>query len=523
MNYKVLYRKYRPKNFDEVVGQDISINLLKDSILNDKISHAYIFSGPRGTGKTSTAKIFAKTINCLSQISGNPCCECENCLNFGQNSDIYEIDAASNNGVDQIREIIDNIKLSPINSKYKVYIIDEVHMLSTSAFNALLLTLEEPPSHAVFILATTNIENVPITVLSRCQRIDFHKIADKTIVDSIKKIAKLENISIDDDAINEIALYSEGGMRDALSILDQLSKMNKQITEQMVLDSIGLISNSFINDLFNAILDRNVDKIIELIDKMRNLSADFKNIIKKIVDFLKKQAIISIKENKRSQISYDKIKNLCFELSGLLYKTNVNIDPYSLLELTLLSYANTEQESLACERSGEKLEVTNKTPDKTTNDVKIPKNQIKVHVNTDKKVNIRINNCFVNANKNYLEKIKKAWPDFINSLSDKKVKGMLLDSEVVLASDTYLVLKLSINESVQIINDNLILIEDLFNSFNNCDYKIIACNNEKWIEETEKYRNNLKNNIKYKLQTEDETDRTTEFDDVFSSGKIEIK
>ena len=210
MNYKVLYRKYRPKTFDEIVGQNNIITLLKDSIINNKISHAYIFSGPRGTGKTSTAKIFAKAINCLNNTDGNPCLNCDICSNFNLNNDIYEIDAASNTGVDQIREIIDNVKLSPLTSKYKVYIIDEVHMLSTSAFNALLLSLEEPPSHVVFILATTNIEDVPITVLSRCQRLDFRKIANKDIHEQLKKVSKEEIKSLifkNEDAI--IKMYQK--------------------------------------------------------------------------------------------------------------------------------------------------------------------------------------------------------------------------------------------------------------------------------------------------------------------------
>ena len=258
MNYKVLYRKYRPKTFDEIVGQNNIINLLKDSIINNKISHAYIFSGPRGTGKTSTAKIFAKAINCLDNKNGNPCLNCEICSNFNLNNDIYEIDAASNTGVDQIREIIDNVKLSPITSKYKVYIIDEVHMLSTSAFNALLLTLEEPPSHVVFILATTNIEDVPITVLSRCQRLDFRKIANKDIHEQLKKVSNEENIDISDEAIEEITNYSDGGMRDALSILDQLSKLNKRVEYDDVISTLGTISN---NDIKTLIDDMNEARI----------------------------------------------------------------------------------------------------------------------------------------------------------------------------------------------------------------------------------------------------------------------
>ena len=196
MDYKVLYRKYRPKDFSNIIGQDYMVSILKNSINNHKISHAYIFSGPRGTGKTSTAKVFARAINCLNPTENGPCNECEVCTNI-ENTDIIEIDAASNNGVDEIRELINNIKLAPAYSKYKVYIIDEVHMLSASAFNALLLTLEEPPKNVVFILATTNIEAVPITILSRCQRFDFRKISKEAIVERLKVITGIEKIAID--------------------------------------------------------------------------------------------------------------------------------------------------------------------------------------------------------------------------------------------------------------------------------------------------------------------------------------
>ena len=234
MNYKVLYRKYRPNNFDNIVGQDYIITTLKNSIIHNNVSHAYIFSGPRGTGKTSTAKVFSKAINCLQKDNGSPCDNCEFCRSFQENPDIIEIDAASNNGVDEIRNLIDNIKLTPSNGKYKIYIIDEVHMLTTSAFNALLLTLEEPPSHAIFILATTNIENVPITILSRCQRFDFQKITVENIVNKLTEICHKENIDAEETALIEIASISEGGLRDALSILDQMSKNIQLITFDFV-------------------------------------------------------------------------------------------------------------------------------------------------------------------------------------------------------------------------------------------------------------------------------------------------
>ena len=338
MNYKVLYRKYRPNNFDELVGQETVKTLLKDSIINNKISHAYIFSGPRGTGKTSTAKIFAKAINCQNNINGNPCCCCGFCENFKNSSDIYEIDAASNTGVDQIREIIDNVKLTPINSKYKIYIIDEVHMLSTSAFNALLLTLEEPPSHVIFILATTNIEAVPITILSRCQRLDFKKIDDEDIFNQLKNISKKENIDIEDDAIKEIALYSEGGLRDALSILDQISKLNRHISYDDVLNNLGSISTDNIDKLINDINNNKVIEIINFIDKVQSLSIDYKTLIKKIINSIKQRALNIKINNTSDRLTYEDYKKLCFELSDTLYKTNVNVNLYSLLELILLDY-----------------------------------------------------------------------------------------------------------------------------------------------------------------------------------------
>ena len=267
MAYISLYRKYRPQTFADVVGQDIIIKILKNSIKNNKINHAYIFSGPRGTGKTSVAKIFAKAVNCLNK-SGDVCNECEVCnLNTDDIIDIVEIDAASNNGVDEIREIRNSIKLLPSLLKYKVYIVDEVHMLSPSAFNALLKTLEEPPSHAIFILATTEINKIPATVLSRCQKFDFKKIDNKLIVERLKYICECEKIKLDDDIIKFIAELSDGGLRDAINLLDQINSLNKKtITRTDVLNLIGSIDEGEVFELFNSVVSGNVSEVIEKVD-----------------------------------------------------------------------------------------------------------------------------------------------------------------------------------------------------------------------------------------------------------------
>ena len=242
--YQTLYRKYRPSNFNEVIGQDIIIKTIKNEIKNNKLSHAYIFSGPRGTGKTSTAKIIAKTINCENPIDLMPCNKCVNCtlINNKQSIDIIEIDAASNNGVDEIRELRNNVNLVPSSGKYKIYIIDEVHMLSIGAFNALLKTLEEPPSHVIFILATTEIHKIPNTILSRCQKFDFNKISVNKIKERLEYIIKEEKINIEEEAIIEIARLADGGMRDALSILDQvISYSDDKITVSSIHEINGTI------------------------------------------------------------------------------------------------------------------------------------------------------------------------------------------------------------------------------------------------------------------------------------------
>lgn len=299
MAYKALYRKYRPKNFEEVVGQDYIIKTLKHAIEENKIAHAYLFCGTRGTGKTSVAKIFAKSVNCLSDVK--PCNKCENCIQSdeGVNPDIIEMDAASNNGVDEIRDIIENLKYSPINSKYKVYIIDEVHMLSKGAFNALLKTLEEPPEYVIFILATTEPHKVLPTIISRCQRYDFLKVEKEFIIKRIEIIAEKENIKINEEAKNLISTLASGGMRDALSILDQcVAYSNGIITGDDVKILYGLTT---VEDKFNIILDianKNTKKLLETLKEMNVRGVDFKKLGSELIEIFKETIIYAYSNDK---------------------------------------------------------------------------------------------------------------------------------------------------------------------------------------------------------------------------------
>ena len=338
MNYKVLYRKYRPDGFDTLIGQKHVVEILKNSIKEQKLAHAYLFSGPRGTGKTSTARILAKSVNCLDNKNGIACEKCENCLSFNGNPDIIEIDAASNNGVDEIRELINNVKIMPTSLKYKVYIIDEVHMLSQSAFNALLLTLEEPPEHVIFILATTNLESVPITIVSRCQRFEFHRITDKDIVERLKFVCDEENIKYEDDGLKEIAILADGGLRDALSILDQLSKNEEVITSTLVANEIGSISNKKIEDLVQSLGENDILNIEKIFDELQSSNLNYKVFVKKVIEVLSNLGVKLLTSPEVSRLSFDDCKNLVLELNNILMKINISVNPYTLIKMVMLGY-----------------------------------------------------------------------------------------------------------------------------------------------------------------------------------------
>lgn len=274
--HQALYRKWRPATFDEVCGQEHITNILKYEVANSKFSHAYLFCGSRGTGKTSCAKILSRAVNCLDPKDGNPCCKCAACLSIenGSATDVLEMDAASNNGVDNIRDIRDEVVYTPSSLKYRVYIIDEVHMLSSSAFNALLKTLEEPPEHVIFILATTELHKLPATIISRCQRFDFRRITTKVLRDRLLHIAANEEIEIEDSAAQLIARQAQGGMRDAISLLELCAGSRTKIDDALVHESIGSTGRGELIRLCEAVISRDFDGIFEIISNAVNSSRD---------------------------------------------------------------------------------------------------------------------------------------------------------------------------------------------------------------------------------------------------------
>ncbi len=300
MGYTALYREWRPKNFEDVVGQEHITTTLKNEIIHDRIAHAYLFCGTRGTGKTSTAKVMAKALNCLDLRDGEPCNECEMCrkINDGLAIDVTELDAASNNGIDKIRDIIDDTKYPPQESKYKVYIMDEVHMLSVGAVNAFLKTLEEPPKNVIFILATTDPQKLPITILSRCQRFDFKRINQKEICARLRKITDAQNIECEQKSLELISRVCDGAMRDALSILDQAIAMgDNEIKYEDLISILGLVTNEYLFDITNAIMDRNIEKAMIIVDKMVYAGKDIQLFIKDLINHFRNLLMVKVTKN----------------------------------------------------------------------------------------------------------------------------------------------------------------------------------------------------------------------------------
>lgn len=323
MAYQALYRKYRPTNFDEVIGQTHIIQTLKNAIVQNRIAHAYLFCGPRGTGKTSIAKIFAKTLNCTNNQDA-PCGVCENCKMAanGSHPDIIEIDAASNNGVDEVRNLIDKVKYAPMQGKYKIYIIDEVHMMTSGAFNALLKTIEEPPAHVIFIFATTEPNKVLPTIISRCQRFDFNKVSMHDIKYRLSVVCKNEGIEIDENGLTLIAQLADGGMRDALSILDQcVAYCSSHIDVNDIRKIYGVVTSEDIGKLFYSVYKKDVDSFVKDIQKYSDMGMDIKRLTADFIHMLKDSLILDYSENSTlvSDMNKDMIRKY-FKLAPINFR-----------------------------------------------------------------------------------------------------------------------------------------------------------------------------------------------------------
>ena len=545
MAYKVLYRKYRPQDFNDLYGQDNIKTLLKESIKQQKLAHAYLFSGPRGTGKTSTAKLFAKTINCENPIDGIPCNKCNSCLNYEESPDIIEIDAASNNGVDEIRDLRDNAKILPALSKYKVYIIDEVHMLSQSAWNAFLKILEEPPKHIIFILATTEIQKIPITILSRCQRYNFQKINNNVISENLKRIADLEKIEIDEEAIKYLAELSDGGMRDALSFLDQLSKENQKITIQLIEKTFGVIGNNDINEIIDALSSQDIDKFNQIIDNYKNKGLDLNLLINKLIDYLYSLEIKTI-NSEQNVLTITDIKNLSKDLSECYNKKGA----FNLIKIILLSYfsnKNADKQSKIISReiiSEAKQE--NLDPIKKENHSEIIKTEASPETKEDLKENdfdeqtdlskplkeefirIRINNAYVGATKEIKSNFKNKWESFIKYITinnKSEILSLIEDLQVEVVSPTNVIFSTKSLSTSLLFNNNLELIEKEYQKHINSTEVFICLDENRWLKEKSEFIKNKNKKYEYIEEIKTETEQTEVYNaakDIFADEIIEV-
>ena len=510
--YHSLYRKYRPKSFDEVVGQSVIVKTLKNSIKNNRLSHAYLFAGPRGTGKTSIAKILAKTINCENLINTNPCNNCVNCtqINNKQFIDIIEIDAASNNGVDEIREINNKVNLVPSIGKYKVYIIDEVHMLTTGAFNALLKTLEEPPSHIIFILATTEPHKIPATILSRCQRFDFKKINQQEMINRIKIVVEKENIKIEEEAIKEIASLSDGGMRDALSMLDQaIAYTDDEITINDIHEINGTITNNEIKYFLKELINHNIEQVFQKIDEFDIKGKDFIKLTEELILFLRNVLISKTIKNANDDIfnefskiiSSEQLMEYIKKFNSIFSEMKNSNHPRVIFEILIIQLLD-ENKNLNLE----KIEPIKEEDKKIQQNIKnnINDNNINYNINIENIKKIRINNTLCKLDKNKAVKLKEK----INNMNSTLILdefaiyySILIEGKLTAFGNNTLIFVYDTERLANEFNQNIIEIEKMLKKYLNDSYKVIATYQEEWTKIKKDY---LINKDKYQYIEEPE-------------------
>lgn len=530
--YQALYRKYRPVYFKDVVGQDAIVQTLQNAIKLKKISHAYLFSGPRGTGKTSLAKIFARTINCCSPNDGEACGNCPACNSsfLKECIDIIEIDAASNNGVDEIRELRSKVHLSPSELTYKVYIIDEVHMLSIGAFNALLKTLEEPPHHAIFILATTDPHKVPNTIVSRCQCYSFKKIAPKAMVGKLKEVVEKENINIETNVLSEISSYADGGLRDGLGMLDKLSSYTTdKITIQDFQSMNGLLGNHDLEQLYNVLFNsKDGRELLTILNEWYMSGKDFVQVTDQLINYLSEILKKSYFDSNES-VDRESLYLLLDSLNKTLYSMKNSGNVKILLELSLLEFVTTndlstrsvENISLPAKEESKPLIEENATSTTIEEENILPvveahdfnESTIVVETINDKIIpdislilNRRINNTFAEASKEALNLVKNLWERLNDKVFDPKVgylACMLLDGYVRAASNRTVLISYKYNSSLDKAWENIDKLTELFNSIAESNYYLAFLSDDEWLIEKKKYVENLSKHITYSYQEEE--------------------
>ena len=555
MSYLALYRKYRPEKFDDVVGQNHIVKILENSILYDKLSHAYLFSGPRGTGKTTIAKVIAKIINCHNKNGINPCGECPSCIAFANknNPDIIEIDAASNNGVDEIREIRDKANLSPSLSKYKIYIVDEVHMLSSGAFNALLKTLEEPPSHVIFILATTEFYKVPETIVSRCQCFEFERLNKEYIKSKLKEIANSENIIAEEEVFSLIASYSDGGLRDAINMLDKLSCFAKDITTADFYELRGLIKREDFEYIIANIFSENINEVLIKLEEISKQGKNITLLAEELLVYLKDSLVeLSIKKEALEkleslynmvEITNDIIINMkrstnprvileigLLKLINITSVNNVNITKVDVIETNEIVKRETVKEENVLKKQDDivkeipnnfqdiKLEdnMTEKEEDIDPLGVNEPLKELKKETEKDElsilleeNHKIRIRNALTLADKKILSDMKIRWVNLNDYLYNKEfssVVSYLMDGTLRVAGTKDVIISVPYEAVATNAKKNLDKIELLLNLISSKYYKIAFVLDEEWEIIKKQYIADKNNNIIYEYQEEKEID-----------------
>ena len=544
---------YRPQSFDDVVGQEHVTKTLRNAISKGKQSHAYIFSGPRGTGKTSIAKVFAKAINCTNSSDGEPCNECAICkgITQGTNSDVIEIDAASNNGVDEIRNIRDKVKYAPSESKYKIYIIDEVHMLTTGAFNALLKTLEEPPAHAIFILATTEPHKIPPTIISRAQRFDFKAISLNQIVDRLKYVADSQSLPYDDEALEFIAKASEGGMRDALSIMDQaIAFGDEHLTLQDALNVTGSVDEASLNELFKDIVEgdvkesfnryhqfvtegKEVNRLINdmiyfvrdtIMNKTSNQDVEYDALIHFDLDTLYR--MIDIINDTLVSIRFSVNQSVHFEVLLVKLAEMIKAKPETVQNVATTQVATEPNNDVLLQRM-EQLEQELKTLKSqgvaTSGQTQQPKKPVRSQQRSKNAFSMQqIAKVLDKANKDDIKLLKNHWQEVIDHAknNDKKsLVSLLQNSEPVAASEDHVLVKFEGEIHCEIVNkddEKRNNIESVVCNIVNKTVKVVGVPSDQWLRVRAEYLQNRKQDQHHEAE---ENEKETEQEDIAQKAK----